>query len=495
LEPPGRSIGSRILTGGAWIALQSIIAQALALLARIVLFRRLTPEEIAAAAWSLSAGAFFLWMQPAIADLLVQRQRHFRRWSGAGFRLALFSALLMIATGLLVGAPLGILFGNWRVAPLFAISIATSAVLLVSSVWTAELSIQYRFRRIALIASCGSLCTAGLTIAMACLDAGSWSMVVPALASAVLVALLLRASASFRPAVRSAPRHLSSFARPAFMLALAAFFLNLIMQVDNFFVGLYLRDSLAAYMLAFACALQLVQMLSRGLRSTILPAFSALAADPARRDAAYLQSLRLVSWLSMPMSILPILGARFVTVSLFTTRWTAVVPLLQVFLAGMGFNMVWMLGVTFIQALGRFRRYLLVSALHGLLFTAVVWIVSATATAQGVAIAVTAAHVLAALVWVQLAPRNVGVRFRRDLFLAPLLPFLLAGAAALGGARLRDACGYAEGEWLGAVVAMAAGGAGYLLLSLLLMRDTMRTALLRIRDAARREKRSSARAA
>jgi O-antigen/teichoic acid export membrane protein len=459
---------------------QSIVAQALALLARIVIFRYLDKDDIAVASWAASASSFIFWMQPALGEVLVQRQKRFKRWVNPAFWVTIYSGAAIVVASLLLGPFLMPLYHHdWRVAPLIVLACGSSVLAALGTLWVSEQSIQFRFRQLAMIATVGSLYCTVLTILMARLQTGPWAIAVPVTSVNGVLLVLYVMVGKFRP--RRPPRlaALLSVTRPGMMIAVAGFFGSLVMQFDNFSVGLFQSPAdLAAYALAFSMSYQAMGLLSRGLRGVMLPAFSALVANPERRVPAYLEALRLSCWICMPSLILPIPVMGFLVPLVFSSKWVQAVPLVQIFLLGVGYIMVYMIAFTFMQALGHFRRYMITSIVHGVLFAAAVFVAAKFGNVLVVTTVVSASYALTSFVWAQLATTEATPRMRVAIAAAGFVPHLLACVGA-GAAYL--ATGSIVSPWLRAIAELMVGCIVYAGLSWLFLRQSVYAAWERVR--------------
>ncbi|MGN6367283.1 MAG: oligosaccharide flippase family protein [Phycisphaerae bacterium] len=461
--------------------IQSVVAQALQLGARVVVYRRLSEDEIAIATWSLSASMFLSWLAPPIGDVLVQRQRHFARWANTAFWVTAAASTLALVSGAILAPVFGWWYHSWQVVVLVVLAGATSAFGNLPAVWVAEKTIAFRFRKIAQIAVVGSIITAALTIGMAILRMGAWTMVIPTLIANIAMFVLYVRDSQFRPGKPARLRRAILLIRPSMSLSVGAFFSQLVMQADTFFVGLYQRGSLAPYQMAYALSCQLVQLLSKSLRSVLLTAFSGLQKDAQRREGSYLEALRLACAVSMPVTILPIPAAPLIVLTVFSRKWANATSLFQIFLFGMGFLVVYAIAFTSMQSRGMFRRYLVTNILLGLGFSAIIWPTTARGSVQQVAMTVVTIYVVTSILCAAAASPSSG-RHRLNILMSILPPFLIAIAGATAGYFVGQLIPGGVMGYAGAAVSLLAGSAVYGLGALVLMRRTVRTTAARVSD-------------
>ncbi len=493
---PGDSLGSKVLKGATWIVIQSIVAQVLALLSRIIIYRRVDPHQIATAMYAMGACSFLGWLQPALVEILVQRKRHFKAWGTVAFWITAAAGGLALLAGVIVGPVLGYLNRNqyppFEVAALVMVTTVSMALTSLAVTYTAEQTIHFQFRRLAVIGTAGSIATAVLMIAMAFLKMGSWTLVVPATVANGVVLVMLACSGKFRPEGLShaRPRRTGAMLRMGMLLTGTGFFSNLCLQADNFFVGQFRGEDLAAYAAAYSMSFAFVQLASRGVRGTFLTAFTSMNAannqdGDARYQAAYVESLKLVALVIMPASILPIPAAHWAVALVFGDKWSpamleTAVPMFRIFLLGMGFVIFAAIAQTIWYARGWYKILFVSSLVTGVLFCALVGPTAAFFPVKYVAALVTAIYAVSSLVLAVMAAAPCPAATKWRVVWSGILPFALSCAAAGGAFWLVRLLGLDLHGFIGAVASLFAGAAVFALLALLLMRPTVRTAWMRL---------------
>jgi len=435
-------LGKVVRRGLGWSFLSSIATRAGTVLSGIVLARLLSPEDygqftVALVVLLILANINDLGLEPTLV-----------RWSGRIDEIAptattiILGASTLLAGGAFLGAPAIAAALNAPEAAgivrLMAVSVLINGVFAVPS---AMLTRSFMQGKRATADLTGMVVTLGLSVILAALGFGAWSLAWGRLVGNIVNGVLLWvfAPARFRPGwSRPAARHVLSAGLPiAGTLLLAVGLMN----VDYIVVGRVLGPAeLGLYLLAFNLSSWPVSILSVAVARVSVPAFARLQHDPGALRAAFGRSLVLI------MAPTTLVAALLAVFALPTTRfvygptWAAAAGALS-FLAILGGLRVGMqLAADLLTAAGKARLTLLiqggwiiallpalaVGAMHG-------GIRGAAIAHVAVALCIAVPLYLVALVTLGITPLDV---------LRSVLRPMAAGAAAvvvaIGAARLVD---------------------------------------------------------
>jgi O-antigen/teichoic acid export membrane protein len=283
----------------------------------------------------------------------------------------------------------------------------------------------------------------------------------------------------FRPTPHPHFHRAKALLPPTFMITAGAFFSNLTMQADNFFVGLYLGTALGMYGMAYSMSFQFVQLLSRSLRGVMLPTFGAIVGDETRRQNAYIEAIRLTAFLSMPVCILPMPAVHNVVLFVFPQR-AASIPLIYYFLGCMGFVVLSTVAQAAIQSRGRYRTFLAINAVAGVLFCLAVAPAARWGNITTVAITVSIFYMICGLLYALIAAEPCSISTRCKIIAFSILPFGLSLGTVLFGVWMTNVIGWSPETWRGAALGVILASAAYLLLAAILMNSTFKRALARL---------------
>ncbi|MEV6596524.1 lipopolysaccharide biosynthesis protein [Actinoplanes sp. NPDC051346] len=441
-EAAEEPFGTVVRRGLGWSFLSSVATRAGTVLSGIVLARLLSPEDygqftVALVVLLILANINDLGLEPTLV-----------RWSGRIEEIAptatsiILGASFLIAGGTFLGAPaIATALGAGDAAGivrLMAVSVLVNGLFAVPSAMLTRSFLQGRRATADLT---GMVVTLGLSIVLAVLGFGAWSLAWGRFVGNIVngVLLFVFAPARFRPGwSRAVARHVLSAGLPiAGTLLLAVGLMN----VDYIVVGRMLGpEALGLYLLAFNLSSWPVSILSVAVARVSVPAFARLQHDPGALRAAFCRSLTLI------MAPTTLVGALLAVYALPATRfvygpgWAAAAGALSFLAILGGLRVAMQLAADVLTAAGKARLTLLiqggwilallpaltVGALHGGIRGAGV---AHVLVALGVAVPL---H-LAALATLGIRPLDVLRSARR-----PAVAGVAAVAVALGAHRLVD---------------------------------------------------------
>ncbi|MEV8509129.1 lipopolysaccharide biosynthesis protein [Actinoplanes sp. NPDC051475] len=451
--------GKVVRRGLGWSFLSSVATRAGTVLSGIVLARLLTPEDygqftVALVVLLIVANVNDLGLEPTLV-----------RWAGRTEEIAptatsiILGASFLLAGGTFLGAPaIATALGAPEAAGivrLMAVSVMVNGLFAVPSALLTRSFLQGRRATADLT---GMVVTLGLSIVLAVLGFGAWSLAWGRFVGNIVNGVLLFAfaPARFRPGwSRSVARHMLTAGLPiAGTLLLAVGLMN----VDYIVVGRLLGpEALGLYLLAFNLSSWPVSILSVAVARVSVPAFARLQHDPGALKAAFCRSLTLI------MAPTTLVGVLLAVYALPTTRfvygpgWAAAAGALSFLALLGGLRVAMQLAADVLTAAGKARLTLLI---HGGWIVALLPALTVGALHGGirgvglahflVALGVGVPLHLAALVTLGIRPLDVLRSARR-----PVAAGAAAVAVALGVHRLVD------GDLATLVVGGLAGAAAF----------------------------------
>ena len=303
---------------------------------------------------------------------------------------------------------------------------------------------QLDFRRIFWVSILSyTLGFAGTSIPMALMGFGVWSLVAGYVASPIVetVLLLTLVRHPVRPMIgRRESRELAGYGAGISLSEVLKFGAR---NGDNLVIGRYLGDGpLGLYTKAYGLMRMPADYLGEVLNAVLFPAFAELQRERKRLASAYLRSTELAVLLSAPLMAGVVVAAPHMILGLLGPNWEgSIVPLQVLGLVGI-LSTGYPLSTNVANAVGRVYAVSLRTGIFALAivvfgFLALPWGLA------GVAVAVTAAHVVMYVLMSGLALRSLDIPWSR--FGRAHLPGLLIGAevgfAAILGRLLFEAIG------------------------------------------------------
>jgi len=308
-----------------------------------------------------------------------------------------------------------------------------------------------------------------LTIALAFLGFGAYSIVVPGLVFATITAVVFWWFAPVTPKWQLQTHRWKHLVGASVFVFGATGLYTLMTQSGSIFLGLFQTTAaVGLFYFAFALALQPLMILGHAVRRVLLPALSRLNADPVRQALALERSTRMLMLAVIPLAWFQIPLAHDFMDAVFPDRWAPAAIVLQMLSLAIPLRTLGWTGGAALQAQARFKTQFLLSIVA---VTGAMGIASATAFSGPVWLV---ALGFSAFVMV-LEPATYALATRRPASeaLAPFARPLLVGALATGAVW-----GAAESvrpvhptPWLPLATGAATGCAAYALLIRTLMPD------------------------
>ncbi|HET9051069.1 MAG TPA: lipopolysaccharide biosynthesis protein [Candidatus Dormibacteraeota bacterium] len=431
---PASTLGSKVLSSFRWSLASTVVSRLATVLTGIALARILAPADFGAYAVALVGLTTILSLNDiGLAATIV-------RWPGDVDRIGATATTVVLGAS---AALYGVLF---LVAPFAAdalhapestgvLRLLGLAVLVdgVAAVPTVVLTRSFLQDRRAVADLAGLVTGTAVTIVLALLGEGAWSLawgrlVGNATVAAVVVAL---SPSRYRPGL-SLPlaRELLGFGLP---LAAASMITVAIVNVDYIVVGRVLGPvALGFYVLAFNLASWPASLALVTIRRVSLAGFAALQHDHAALEAAFARGFALLVAVAFPISVLLAALAGPLVGLLYGSRWEpSTAPLRLLALAG-GLRVAVELMEDLLVAVGRPRT---VFWIYCAWFATLILALAVGAEAGGLSgaawgrLVVTAAVVTPAFLW---ATRRAGIRAGEVLPLLrrPLVATALCAAVA-----------------------------------------------------------------
>lgn len=346
--------GQQALAGFGWQYLSAMAEGLSNLVVLAVLARLLSPADFGLMSLALVFSGFSLMIsQVGVGPALVQESELTPRQISTGFVLSLATGVGSAAI-LAACAPLiGLATANPAVVPVVAALSLTMLFGALGTVPEALLTRELRFRTLMFVSLASFVGYAAVGIVAALAGLGVWALVVATVGQTLVKAVLLlgcaRRSVGFRYSKEDA-RGILGYGAGFTLARLLNYAAN---KGDNFVVGRLLGDAtLGHYSRAFALMMLPSYYLATAMEKVLFPIMSRAAEDPVRLRRIYLTGAELVGLLCVPISLVMIVLAREIVLTLLGPKWTEVVLPLQILSAGILFRTTYKFGDSLAKATG-----------------------------------------------------------------------------------------------------------------------------------------------
>ena len=355
-----RSLTQQAAAGFAWALTQSLGLKVAGIAGQIVLARLLVPEHFGVVAVAQGvAGVAQVLQWTGVQDVLIKRQKRFDLWSTPAFWLSasmgVCAALMLAVAGPILAYALK---QPQLTALLLVLSIANLAGIL-GVVPQAKLQSELRFRSMVIPAMLSQLAIVGLSIALAWMGFGPYSLVIPqALCVPAMTLAYWRASG-----LRVAPR--PHFRRWRFMVADSIVLMAIALTGSlaatagtMALAAIHDAKEVGYYSMGYNLSLQTVMVISGPLAAVLFPSLARLQHDPPRLLAAFVRASRMLALVGVPLCLAQAVAARPGMELLFGHKWDNAIPVTELLSVGLAFAVLGGVSASIFKALGRFRELL-----------------------------------------------------------------------------------------------------------------------------------------
>ena len=330
--PSANVLGQRVLFGASWSAIARVVIQLSALVASTVVARRVPPYAFGIVGMAtLATGLISLFRDLGIASAVIQKRDLNQHLLSSLFWVSLAIGFAGAAVCFL-SAPLAArLFREQAVVPVVRVLSISFLIGGFTNMHSALLNRSMIFKKISLIDISSSILGLGVTVTLACLHVGVWSLVAGSLTNSVVSSMLLWVSSEWRPSFFFSVMEVRSVMN--FGLNLSAFnILNYFARnSDNAIVGRYLGStSLGFYQLAYNIMLFPVQGIAQVLSQVMFPAFSEIQHDNERFRRIYLRVCSSIALITFPLMTGAAILAQPLIRTVYGPRWVNVIPVLVI---------------------------------------------------------------------------------------------------------------------------------------------------------------------
>lgn len=418
-EAPGPQLEGQVGVGAAWKLLGQAGVQGIRLVTVAILARLLVPEDYGAAATAIAIAAF----APTVADMglgsaLVQTREATRATRSTAFWMTLTFGLLLSTLAVVVAGPAGVFLGDEQIGTIVAVGGLTFAICAAGSTSQAMFIREMRFRGIELRYWFALVVASAVAIVAAALGAGPWALILQQLALLSVFAAALWWRAGWRPTFefsRPALHELGSFAvRVAGgRWARLAELLVLTLLVGKL-VGV---AALGAWSFAMSTVILPLTVIALPIAEVLFSAFSRLQGERHRIAALWLESIRFLAAVILPLLVGLVVVAPDLIPVVFGSQWHVAVGILQILSVYVIIRSLQAWSSIVMDAVGR-PQFTLWTQLAALCLTPVGVVVGAEWSVEAVAIAFVLSQLIAVeipmlivvLLELRVSPRTLAAR-------------------------------------------------------------------------------------
>jgi O-antigen/teichoic acid export membrane protein len=325
-------IGAKTLRGMFWAYVSYVGSRLLSLISIAILARLLVPRDFGLVALALTFVAFVDLLQGlGISEaLVIGDDRDLDDRAETAFSINLGTGVLLAALTAAVAPAAAAFFDQPRLIEIMPV-LGLDFILIGLGTTHAGLAlkaIDFRSRTIAELAN--ALVRSVVSVVLALLGAGVWSLVVGYLVGTIAWDAALWRLISWRPSFRPKRQHVRGLLRFGGSLTGVALMGAFMAEFDNIVIGRALGPTqLGFYSIATRLPMLLILNLAVVAGRVLFPAFVSLR-ERGEMERGVLTSLRYTAIVTLPFALFLMIFAEPVTLALFGERWRPAIGAMQV---------------------------------------------------------------------------------------------------------------------------------------------------------------------
>jgi O-antigen/teichoic acid export membrane protein len=313
-----------------WVALSVLFTRFLSFLAKLVLARLLVPSDFGLRALANPAINFLMLFQElGFSSALIYRQTDIEESADTAFWTILSSSFILYVVGFFSAPLIANFFNEPQLTSIMRVLALTMLLSSFAQVPVALLVKELSFKRKVIPDLVAGVLGNALSIVLAMIGYGVWSLVYGQVAISIISAGLIWFMLPWRPKIRfsrARAKELIDYGKHIVGSQLLVFAIT---NVDNVFVGKFLATaSLGFYDLAYSIANLPATNITRLVNQVMFPTFSKVQDDLQMFRRVYFRAVKYVSLLSVPVAVTTIVFADNFVTQAYGQEWSlAIVPM------------------------------------------------------------------------------------------------------------------------------------------------------------------------
>lgn len=363
-----------------WVALATIASKGFSLLRQLILARLLVPADFGLVTSAYVAiGALQLFQELGFSSALIYRRSDIEEAANTTFIVVMASSVVLYLLAW-VSAPL--VAALFRTEALVQVLRVLSSIIVISAVSQVPMSLLAKgmgFKNQVIPEMIAIVLGSVLSVILAVVGWGVWAIVYGQIATALLNSVLVWFFCPWRPSFTFTARvakELWDYGKNMVGFQIMVF---LITNIDNAFIGRFMSSAvLGIYGLAYSLSNLPATHLSRIVGQVMFPAFSKVQEDTNRLSYVFFKSVKFVSLVAFPVSLITLVFARDFIIVAYGGKWyMAVLPLQLLTIYGLARSIAVNMGNVF-KAGGKPNWLLYIATLRlavmaALLYPAIRW--------------------------------------------------------------------------------------------------------------------------
>ncbi len=360
--------------GTFWSFAAKYSGKTLSFISTIILAWLLTQDDFGLAGYALLIIGFLeVFQDMGVGPALIYLEEN-PNATDTAFWLSILTGIGLFAITWMIAPLAGTFFSDPRAVPLTRAVGLAFPVSSLSNVHASLLQKNLKFGRHfvpELIRSAGK---GIISIVLALLGFGAWSLVLGLVGGRLLGALAYWKAYPWRPSLRFHRQYANKLLSYGFDIILLSAVGALLANVDYLFVGRFLGTvALGVYKLAFIIPDYLINQITSVLGGVIFPVFTKVRDQAQTLNQAFIATVRYVTLISVPLGLGLALVAEPLILTFFSEKWEAAIPVIRaISIYALVDSVAYGSGAIF-KAQGRVRLITIMAVVRTLLMIPALW--------------------------------------------------------------------------------------------------------------------------
>lgn len=332
MDNTAQSITQKAIKNTKWVFLSTIFSKIWQPIVTLILARLLTPADFGLMALATIVISFLsIFQDLGLSAALIQRKDRIKEAANVVFWTNIVVGIIWY-TGVFITAPFVAIFFNHKgVTDVLRVIGLIFLLHPLGSVHGAFMIKSLHFKKLFYLALLPTIIPGILSIVLAYMNLGVWSLVYGVITGTVLNVSLLWFTSNWRPGFQykwKMAREMFHFGGYVSLESIMGWGIGM---MDNVFVGRYIGSiQLGIYNMGFRLAHWPSENITGTLTKILYPTFSELQQDESELKKVYLKVVKIISLITFPIgAIIAITADEFISIFL-GEKWLLAIPVVQI---------------------------------------------------------------------------------------------------------------------------------------------------------------------
>ncbi|PGF17151.1 lipopolysaccharide biosynthesis protein [Natrinema sp. CBA1119] len=424
---------SKVLSGGAWVGSLNVLSRLLETFKLIVLARLLSPSDFGLMGIALLAlAALEQLSQLGVDQALIQEEKEdIDRYLSTAWCLKIVRAVLIISVLYVTSSAISDFLGEPQAGPILQVIGITYLLRAFMNPATIYFEKNLNFRKYFSLKFSSVFVDVIVAIAFGFVFQNVWALVAGILARHLTQLLVSYRIDPFRPSLEldtEKAKELMGFGKWIWASGITTFVST--QGDDGFVVWLLGADALGFYQMAFRLSNAPATEISKVISKVAFPTYSVLQNQKKRLRRAYLNTLEITFYLTVPMAVGILVVAPEFTVVVLGEEWVPIVPALQVMAIAGFVRGIAATGGAIFRGTGAPEWDFRMNLLRAITILLTIWPLTNYMGITGAAISITLGIGITIPVWLVVSRRIISARYSQYANRA-VIPGISSGVMAI----------------------------------------------------------------